>query len=76
MARVRCLSPADGYSHRIDRLGDIINKFRMETLGLSPLSIKSGPGILDSLRIPWTYCMSPALVPKPADWLQHIGVYL
>ncbi|KAF8913387.1 hypothetical protein CPB85DRAFT_1561165 [Mucidula mucida] len=55
-------------------LGDIINKFRMETLGLSPLSIKSGPGILDSLRIPWTYCMSPALVPKPADWLQHIDV--
>ncbi|KAF9026710.1 glycosyltransferase family 1 protein [Hymenopellis radicata] len=55
-------------------LGDIINKFRMETLGLLPLSIKSGPGILDSLQVPWTYCMSPALVPKPTDWLQHIDV--
>ena len=55
------------------RLGDLINDFRMETLGLEPLTVKSGPGILETLRVPWTYCMSPALVPKPADWPQEIG---
>ncbi|KAG8695793.1 hypothetical protein FRC09_008927 [Ceratobasidium sp. 395] len=32
------------------------------------------PGITDRLRIPWTYCMSPALVPKPDDWTNHIDV--
>ncbi|CAE6479214.1 unnamed protein product [Rhizoctonia solani] len=55
-------------------LGDVINDFRTKTLGLKPLSIRSGAGIIDRLRIPWTYCMSPALVPKPDDWTNHIDV--
>lgn len=55
-------------------LGDVINSFRTSTLGLKPLSFRSGPGVTDRLRIPWTYCMSPALVPKPSDWTNHIDV--
>ncbi|KAG8808953.1 hypothetical protein FRC17_003685, partial [Serendipita sp. 399] len=55
-------------------LGDVINKFRRKSLGLEPLSIRSGPGIVDRLKIPWTYCFSPSLVPKPSDWKNHIDV--
>lgn len=55
------------------RIGDIINKFRTSKLGLSPLNVWSGPGYVDRLKVPWTYCMSPALVPKPDDWKTHIG---
>ena len=55
------------------RVGDIINQFRVSTLGLSPLTLRSGPMLADRLKVPWTYCMSPALVPKPADWKNNIG---
>ncbi|KAG7086366.1 hypothetical protein E1B28_002326 [Marasmius oreades] len=55
-------------------LGDIVNKFRSRTLDLKPLSLRSGPSLIDTLKVPWTYCMSPALVPKPSDWKNHIDV--
>ncbi|CAE6434488.1 unnamed protein product [Rhizoctonia solani] len=55
-------------------LGDLVNNFRTGTLGLKPLSLRSGAGLVDRLRVPWTYCMSPALVPKPDDWTNHIDV--
>ncbi|TFK31981.1 glycosyltransferase family 1 protein [Crucibulum laeve] len=55
-------------------IGDIVNKFRSHSLGIPPLSLRSGPGIVDYLKVPWTYCMSPALVPKPHDWKNHIDV--
>ncbi|KAK0458621.1 glycosyltransferase family 1 protein [Desarmillaria tabescens] len=55
-------------------MGDIINKLRTRTLGLTPLSLRSGSGALDTCKVPWTYCMSPALVPKPSDWKNHVDV--
>ncbi|KIY46560.1 glycosyltransferase family 1 protein [Fistulina hepatica ATCC 64428] len=55
-------------------MGDIINELRNKELGLPSLSIRSGPSVLDRLKVPWTYCMSPALVPKPDDWKNHIDV--
>lgn len=55
-------------------LGDVINKFRKFTLHLEPLSIIWAPGMLSRLRIPYTYCWSPALIPKPADWGRHIDI--
>ncbi|KZV90217.1 UDP-Glycosyltransferase/glycogen phosphorylase [Exidia glandulosa HHB12029] len=55
-------------------VGDIVNKLRNRTMGLPSLSLRSGPDILDRVKVPWTYCMSPALVPKPADWANHIDV--
>lgn len=32
-----------------------------------------GPLLAEALKIPFTYCWSPALVPKPEDWGSHIG---
>ncbi|KAL0569753.1 hypothetical protein V5O48_012214 [Marasmius crinis-equi] len=55
-------------------IGDIVNKFRTRTLNLKDLNIRTGPSLVDTLKVPWTYCMSPALVPKPKDWKNHIDV--
>ena len=54
-------------------IGDIINGWRKGTLGTQSLSLRSGPGLVDRLKIPWTYCLSPSLVPRPEDWRNHIG---
>jgi UDP:flavonoid glycosyltransferase YjiC (YdhE family) len=55
-------------------LGDVINKFRERSLGLEPVSIMWAPGMVSRLRIPWTYCWSPALIPKPQDWGDYIDI--
>ncbi|EEA22134.1 conserved hypothetical protein [Talaromyces marneffei ATCC 18224] len=55
-------------------LGDIINRFRAKCLGLDPLSTIWAPGMLQRLKIPHTYCWSPALIPKPTDWGSHICI--
>ncbi|KAI1334644.1 hypothetical protein F5Y15DRAFT_401146 [Xylariaceae sp. FL0016] len=55
-------------------LGDVINRFRSKVLDLEPLSLLWAPGVLTRLRIPYTYCWSPALIPKPNDWGQHIDI--
>lgn len=55
-------------------LGDIINRFRVKCLGLDPLSMIWAPATLQRLKIPHTYCWSPALIPKPKDWGPHISI--
>ncbi|KAL9087941.1 MAG: hypothetical protein Q9159_003383 [Coniocarpon cinnabarinum] len=55
-------------------LGDVINGFRRKSLGLDPISLTWAPGMLARLQIPWTYCWSPALIPKPRDWQQYISI--
>ncbi|KAI1414887.1 putative glucosyl/glucuronosyl transferase [Hypoxylon sp. FL1857] len=55
-------------------LGDIINRFRAKCLGLDPVSLIWAPGMLQRLKVPHTYCWSPALIPKPKDWGPHISV--
>lgn len=55
-------------------LGDIINRFRVHNLGLEPINIFYAPGMLARLKVPYTYCWSPALIPKPTDWANHINV--
>ncbi|QSZ29661.1 hypothetical protein DSL72_004177 [Monilinia vaccinii-corymbosi] len=55
-------------------LGDVINRFRERALGLDPISLIWAPGMLSRLRIPYTYCWSPALIPKPKDWGKHISI--
>jgi UDP:flavonoid glycosyltransferase YjiC (YdhE family) len=55
-------------------LGDIINRFRAKCLGLDPVSLIWAPGMLHRLKVPHTYCWSPALIPKPKDWGPHISV--
>lgn len=32
-----------------------------------------GPMLAEALKVPFTYCWSPALIPKPKDWGSHIG---
>lgn len=54
-------------------LGDVVNEWR-DTLDLEPITFSDGPNLAEILRIPFTYCWSPALVPKPADWASHIDV--
>ncbi|KAJ4298054.1 hypothetical protein N0V90_005953 [Kalmusia sp. IMI 367209] len=54
-------------------LGDIINKWR-QTLDLEPIPATVGPVLAELLKVPFTYCWSPALVPKPPDWGEHIDV--
>lgn len=46
-------------------LGDLINRFRSKVLGLDDISLMRAPGMLQRMRVPHTYCWSPALIPKP-----------
>ena len=46
-------------------LGDLVNRFRVKTLGLEPVSTLWAPGQLFRLRVPHTYLWSPGLIPKP-----------
>lgn len=55
-------------------LGDVINRFRTKILDLDPLSLLWAPSVISRLRIPYTYCWSPALIPKPNDWGTHINI--
>ncbi|KAF4784676.1 glycosyltransferase family 28 domain-containing protein [Colletotrichum scovillei] len=55
-------------------LGDVINRFRDKALDLEPMSLIWAPGVLTRLRIPYTYCWSPALIPKPNDWGREIDI--
>jgi UDP:flavonoid glycosyltransferase YjiC (YdhE family) len=55
-------------------LGDLVNRFRTKTLKLEPLHIMWAPGMTSRLRVPQTYCWSPALIPKPRDWGDFISL--
>ncbi|KAG9082424.1 hypothetical protein FS749_006850 [Ceratobasidium sp. UAMH 11750] len=55
-------------------LGHTINKFRMQRLGLPYLNTQSAVSMIERCGVPWTYCLSPSLVPKPTDWMSHIDV--
>ncbi|KAK4626159.1 Sterol 3-beta-glucosyltransferase UGT80B1 [Fulvia fulva] len=55
-------------------LGDIVNKFRVKTLGLEPVSSLWAPGALYRMKVPYTYMWSPSLVSKPSDWGPEIDV--
>ncbi|KAK4039971.1 hypothetical protein C8A01DRAFT_46627 [Parachaetomium inaequale] len=55
-------------------LGDLVNEFRVETLGLDPVSTLWAPGATYRLHVPFTYLWSPGLVPKPPDWGDEVDV--
>jgi sterol 3beta-glucosyltransferase len=55
-------------------LGDVINKFRTQTLHLDAISPLWGHQLLPRLRIPYSYLWSQALIPRPSDWGPHINV--
>jgi UDP:flavonoid glycosyltransferase YjiC (YdhE family) len=53
---------------------DLVNDFRTETLGLPALHTRQATFMMIDERVPYTYCWSPSLVPKPNDWASHINV--
>ncbi|KAK4174014.1 family 1 putative glycosyltransferase [Triangularia setosa] len=55
-------------------LGDLVNEFRVGTLGLDPVSTLWAPGATYRLHVPFTYLWSPGLVPKPGDWGEEVEV--
>jgi UDP-glucoronosyl and UDP-glucosyl transferase len=55
-------------------LGDLVNRFRVKSLGLEPMSTLWAPGQLFRLKVPYTYLWSPGLVPKPPDWGPEIDI--
>jgi UDP:flavonoid glycosyltransferase YjiC (YdhE family) len=55
-------------------LGGQINHFRKRQLLLGHLHRRMAPSVLDELQVPWTYCWSPALLPKPSDWRDNIEI--
>jgi len=55
-------------------LGDLVNRFRTKILRLEPLNSLWAPSLIHRAKIPYTYCWSPALIPKPKDWGPHIDI--
>ncbi|KAJ6006146.1 hypothetical protein N7451_004090 [Penicillium sp. IBT 35674x] len=55
-------------------LGDLINMWRREVLDLDAILATEGPNMVETLQVPFLYCWSSALVPKPQDWGSHIDV--
>jgi hypothetical protein len=55
-------------------LGDLVNDFRVKTLGLDPVSTLWAPGATYRQHVSYTYLWSPGLVPKPLDWGDEIDV--
>ena len=55
-------------------VGDLINNFREMTLGLDTVGPIWMARLAQRLCIPFTYCWSPALIPKPADWGRQIAI--
>ncbi|KAI7767327.1 hypothetical protein LZL87_014017 [Fusarium oxysporum] len=55
-------------------LGDLINKFRTQTLHLDPVSPLWGFQLLSRLRVPYSYLWSESLIPKPYDWPSHLNI--
>lgn len=43
-------------------------------MNASHISILMGTRMLQRLKVPHTYCWSPSLIPKPADWGSHISI--
>lgn len=50
----------------------MVNKWRGK-MDLEDVAMFDGPMLAEHLKIPFTYCWSPALVSKPKDWGPHIG---
>lgn len=77
MARVSVNSLAlrEAFADSKRSVGDIVNKWRVETLELEPVPESEGPKLVERLAVPHTYCWSPDLVAKPSDWPSYIGEF-
>lgn len=41
---------------------------------MEPVPGTEGPCLAETLKVPFTYCWSPSLMPKPSDWPSNIDV--
>lgn len=48
--------------------------WRRKALSLEAVPAMAGPA--EALKVTFTYCWSPALIPKPRDWPSYIGKLL
>ena len=55
-------------------IGDLVDTFRTETLGLPPVTLTDGAARLEDHEVPFTYLWPASLVPKPEDWGPHIDL--
>jgi UDP:flavonoid glycosyltransferase YjiC (YdhE family) len=56
-------------------IGDLINDFRRDVLGLPTLRVAMrGADVINDRAVPFCYLWSPKLIPKPPDWGDHIDV--
>ncbi|KAJ5153739.1 uncharacterized protein N7500_009178 [Penicillium coprophilum] len=55
-------------------LGDLVNSWRKRCLALDPLDSITAPSLPQRLGVPFSYLWSPALLPKPRDWDDHIDI--
>ncbi|CAI7661515.1 unnamed protein product [Penicillium palitans] len=55
-------------------LGDLVNSWRKKCLALDPLDSITAPNLPGRLGVPFSYLWSPALLPKPRDWADHIDI--
>ncbi|KAJ5424549.1 UDP-glucuronosyl/UDP-glucosyltransferase [Penicillium cf. griseofulvum] len=55
-------------------LGDLVNSWRKRCLDLDPLDAITAPSLPQRLGVPFSYLWSPALLPKPRDWGDHIDI--
>jgi UDP:flavonoid glycosyltransferase YjiC (YdhE family) len=53
---------------------DLINEFRKDILGLPSLYTRQAVRLMIDEHVPFTYCWSPSLVPKPNDWPTYIDI--
>ncbi|KAJ3042294.1 hypothetical protein HDV00_007661 [Rhizophlyctis rosea] len=55
-------------------VGDVVNDFRRKVLKMRPYTIQQATKSVLDLKVPWTFCWSPSLIPKPVDWGNHIAI--
>eukprot|EP00743_Colponemidia_sp_Colp-15_P005351 GILK01005753.1.p1 GENE.GILK01005753.1~~GILK01005753.1.p1 ORF type:complete len:881 (-),score=93.45 GILK01005753.1:73-2670(-) len=55
---------------------DMVNTWRTKSLGLVPIATKKwiGHRLIHDLNVPFLYCFSPSLLPRPSDWGSSIDV--
>ena len=53
-------------------IGDLVDAFRTQTLGLPPVALTDGAALLDDHEVPFTYLWPASLVAKPPEWGPHI----
>ncbi|CAF1660185.1 unnamed protein product, partial [Adineta ricciae] len=55
-------------------IGDQINTFRHDVLKLPSLDIRQATSVMIDEKVPYIYCWSPSLVPKPPDWPEYVSI--